>query len=312
MLEEEAASELIPAVSMSEPSEMTDLEVESNLLAGGLDEFEVPSDWEILDTDTATTTGESYTMGSLTPTSSSAMPENTRKRSRVKKSTEDRLKKRCFIIRRNQMTAMERAMEDKQFLDRYRYTFSRLVYTDIRRSYAQMYTNVLNSGDPALVRQFFGHFTVSRVQFLNYMANQVYNLPPIILTDQQSVAEVYVSFLDPKADATTRLLESQVIRHYDTKTSDLSFLVRFTAHHVDHSVASGGGGGGVQVSAVDFYCKSTFSLNAVNQITSIHLVGRSLQDVLKMQELGGLVRVEDGKEGLMDMLFPVNVHRVVE
>ncbi|RYY69487.1 hypothetical protein EON63_23620 [archaeon] len=304
-------------------------------------ELDMSIDLDIFDTDNSTTGADSNSSTSL-------MMENKHKRSHKsivkKKSTEDCIKKRTFLIRRSNMTPLERAVEDKQFLDRYRFTFSRLLYSDIRRRYAQMYTNVLNSNDPALVRKFFRQFTVPRVQFFNYMANQVYNLPPIILSDQQAVADVYVSFLDPKVDAITTLLECRVIRHYDTKTSDLSFLVRFTAHHVEHVTSAQESvvkhereetnhtnthtytpshtlshthssththTQQIQVSSVDFYCKTTFSLNDLNQITNIHLLGRSVEGVHHTRHVGvGIDRSGGGSGGLMDMLFPVDAERV--
>eukprot|EP01031_Cornospumella_fuschlensis_P023451 gene23451-28450_t len=280
------------------------------------EDFEGPSVWAIIRNELCNYGTDYTTLDDSSPAPTPMMTGNARKRVRgssPKRPSEDRLKKRNFIIRRNKMTPLERAVEDRQFLDRYRFTFSRLVSSDIRRLYSIMYTNVLNSGDPMLVRQFFRQFTVSRVQFFNYMASQVYNLPPILLTDQKAVEDVYVSFLDPKVDATTRLLETKVIRHYDTRTSDLSFLVRFTAHHVesvadnnaeeagkigDNSAVTVSTAHKIHVSAVDFYCKTTFSLNEANQITSIHLVGRNASDGQHMVGTRG---------NLMDELFPVTV-----
>jgi hypothetical protein len=59
--------------------------------------------------------------------------------------------------------------------------FPRLLKSDIRRNYAQMFTNVINAYDAQLLRSFMSEFCLPAVQLIDFAPENIaYGLPPLV------------------------------------------------------------------------------------------------------------------------------------
>eukprot|EP01031_Cornospumella_fuschlensis_P023516 gene23516-28522_t len=149
-----------------------------------------------------------------------------------KSSSDIELAKRNRKKRRLTMTADERREEDRDWKSRFRFTFGRMFLRDIRRNFALMHVNVLNSLDTNMIKQFFNDYARPDVLCTNKLALSIYGLPLSILTSRQQVVDLWTSYVGCKPDATSKLLSNRIIRHYNTKTTDVRFLVHFLATNV--------------------------------------------------------------------------------
>ncbi|RYY88873.1 hypothetical protein EON63_01675 [archaeon] len=198
--------------------------------------------------------------------------------------------------RRSALTVEERKQEDKDAEKRFQFTFSRLLVRDIRRYFAQMHINAVNTLDVSMIKQFFDDFAKPDVQCINKLAPSIYGLPLAHLPAREQVVELWTSYIICKPDATTKLLSNQVIRHYNTKTSEIRFLAHFRATNVtvldppvNHADSPSSFAHGdiqplvhtsqhVQLTPVNVIINFTFHLNDQHMMTNIEVDGRFVPD----------------------------------
>ncbi|RYH06723.1 hypothetical protein EON65_42540 [archaeon] len=129
--------------------------------------------------------------------------------------------------RRAELSIEERKKEDKDAEKRYQFTFTRLFSHDIRRYIAQMHSNMINSPDASTnIWNFFHDFAVPNVQCKNLLAPAIYSMPlsqyaGIILKKREDVINLWTSYIGSHPDGVGTLLGTQVIRKYNSKTSEV-------------------------------------------------------------------------------------------
>ncbi len=88
-------------------------------------------------------------------------------------------RKRVGPIRRRKRYFTPEAREQRNRRRRVN-KFPRLLKSDIRRNYAQMFTNVINAYDGALMRRFVTEFCIPNVQLIDFAPENIpYGLPPL-------------------------------------------------------------------------------------------------------------------------------------
>lgn len=88
------------------------------------------------------------------------------------------------IVKKRKRLPMTQEARDRRNLRRRAHQFPRLLKTDVRRQYAQMFTNVMNSYDGNLLRKFMSVYCHANVTLLDCAPENIqYKLPPIVQMD---------------------------------------------------------------------------------------------------------------------------------
>lgn len=136
--------------------------------------------------------------------------------------------KRTMRKRRAELSLEERKKEDKEAVKRYQFTFTRLFSHDIRRYIAQMHTNIANSPDAVQnFRSFFYDFALPDVQCTNKLAPSIYALPVAHFMTRDEVVDLWSSYVACHPDGAFKLLGTQVVRKYNSKTSEVRMTLHF-------------------------------------------------------------------------------------
>eukprot|EP01031_Cornospumella_fuschlensis_P027797 gene27797-33571_t len=201
--------------------------------------------------------------------------------------------------RRSTMTKEERKKEDKDAEKKYQFTFSRLLHHDIRRYIAQMHINTVNSPDAARnIHRFFHDFAVPTVSCRDCVANAIYALPVKNFLSRDEVIDVWIAYVGCHPDGAGKLLGTQIVRKYNSKTSEVRMTVNFRGTYekvidtLDQPAVLTDDGANADPSSAPIYHTTklvehtpvnvvmymTFHMNADQLITNIELNGRFVPD----------------------------------
>lgn len=154
-------------------------------------------------------------------------PKNSKKR--LLTALDEEVIKMSRRRRRAELSAEGRKQQNRDEEKRYRFTFSRLISRDIRRNFAQMHVNAVNTLDMNIVRQFFETFSRPDLLCTNYISSSIYGTSPDQICTREDLIELWKEFLICKPDGSAKLLSNQVIRHYNTKTTKVCCIVHYRA-----------------------------------------------------------------------------------
>ncbi|RYG98161.1 hypothetical protein EON65_51790 [archaeon] len=193
--------------------------------------LESGDDWDaslfnsLLEEDVITRTSSSGSNSSLINTSIRIIGSSNK---RPRPSIDEKEVKKTIRKRRAVLSIEERKREDKDAEKRYQFAFTRMVSYDVRRYIPQMHINTVNSPDSLeSIRQFFNDFALPNVQCTNKLAPSIYALPVAFFMKREDVINLWASYVACHPDGACKLLGTQIIRKYNSKTSEVRMTVHF-------------------------------------------------------------------------------------
>lgn len=183
------------------------------------------------------------------------MPGNKRGRPRKERPLVDRTKRRVdadtFYHRQNAKL----------------HILPRILKTDLRWCYPGMYSNVMNSLNPTMVRSFFMRFCAADCSVADYVPSVLFGAPLSSAEGVQATAAFIAKVLDGIPDATGKRLESRIVRRSGQSTSSVVMTSRLLGTMM-LPVKQGGGQGQVVLKTI----KIDADVSTVLHLTADHRI----------------------------------------